>query len=69
MRENAIAAIMTDGSQQLAPSELPGRAVALREALLGDADGALTAGERVMMAEWLDRLADRVDASGEGRPR
>jgi hypothetical protein len=69
MREKAIAAITTDGSRQAAPSDLPGRAVALREALLTDADGALTAGEKGMMAEWLDRLADRVDASGEGRPR
>ena len=66
MRENAIAAIVTGGSQQPAPSDLPGRAVALREALLSDADGALTPGEKAMMAEWLDRLADRVGARGEG---
>jgi AcrR family transcriptional regulator len=66
MRENAIAATVTDGSQQPAPSDLPGRAVALREALLSDADGALTPGEKAMMAEWLDRLADRVGARGEG---
>ena len=66
MRENAIAAIVTGGSQRPAPSDLPGRAVALREALLSDADGALTPGEKAMMAEWLDRLADRVGARGEG---
>jgi len=60
MRENVIAAIVTDGSRQAAPSDLPGRAVALREALLTDAEGALTPGEKTMMAEWLDRLADRV---------
>ena len=48
-------------SQQAAPSGLPGRAVALREALLGDPDGALTPTEKAMMAEWLDRLADRPE--------
>jgi AcrR family transcriptional regulator len=62
MRENAIAAIVTETSQQPAPSGLPGRAVALREALLGDPDGALTPTEKAMMAEWLDRLADRVNS-------
>ena len=60
MRENAIAAIVTDGARRPTPSDLPGRAVALREALLSDANGALTPGEKTMMAEWLDRLADRV---------
>jgi hypothetical protein len=60
MRENAIASIATDGSKQPAPSGLPGRAVALREALLAEADGALTPAEKAMMAEWLDRLADRM---------
>jgi AcrR family transcriptional regulator len=60
LRENTIAAIMIGGSRQPAPSDLPGRAVALQEALLTDADGVLTPGEKTMMAEWLDRLADRV---------
>jgi AcrR family transcriptional regulator len=60
VRENAIAAIVTDGSQQPTPSDLPGRAVALREGLLGDTDGALTPAEKAMLAEWLDRLADRA---------
>jgi hypothetical protein len=56
---NAIAAIVTDGSQPSLASDLPGRAVALRGAVLGDdADGALTPAEKTMMAEWLDRLAD-----------
>ena len=60
IRENAIAAIVTDGSQPSPASGLPGRAVALREAVLGDdADGALTPAEKTMMAEWLDRLADQ----------
>jgi AcrR family transcriptional regulator len=62
MRESAIAAIATGDSKRPAPPDLPGRAVALREALRGNADGGLTAGERTMMAEWLDRLADRVGA-------
>ena len=60
MRENAIAAIVTNRSRRRTPSDLPGRAVALREALLADANGALTPTEKAMMAEWLDRLADRV---------
>jgi len=58
-RQNTIAAIATDTAQQPAPSDLPARAVALREALLANNNGALTAAEKMMMAEWLDRLADR----------
>jgi AcrR family transcriptional regulator len=59
IRENAMAAIMTDGAQPSLPSDLPGRAVTLREALQGDdADDALTPAEKTMMTEWLDRLAD-----------
>ncbi|WAJ45774.1 TetR/AcrR family transcriptional regulator [Mycobacterium sp. Aquia_216] len=61
-RENAIAAIATDGFRQAAPSDLPGRAVALRESLRGSTNGALTPGEKAMLAEWLDRLADQADA-------
>ncbi|WAC91170.1 TetR/AcrR family transcriptional regulator [Mycobacterium sp. Aquia_213] len=60
-RENAIAAIATDGSRQPTPSDVPGRAVALREALHGNTNGVLSVGEKAMMAEWLDRLADQVD--------
>ena len=60
-RENAIAAIATDGSRKPAPADLPGRAVALREALHSNTNGALTMGEKAMMAEWLDRLADQTD--------
>jgi AcrR family transcriptional regulator len=59
-RENTIAAIATDGSRQPTPSDVPGRAVALREALHGNTNGALTVGEKAMMAEWLDRLADQA---------
>jgi AcrR family transcriptional regulator len=61
-RENAIAAISTGGSRQPNPSDLPGRAVALREALRGNTNSALTGGEKAMLAEWLDRLANQADA-------
>ena len=61
-RENTVAAIATDGSRQPAPSDLPGRAVALRESLHDSTNGALTPGEKAMMAEWLDRLADQAHA-------
>ena len=60
---NAVAGIITDeATQRSIPSDLPGRAVALREALRGNADGALTTAERTLMAEWLDRLADRPES-------
>jgi AcrR family transcriptional regulator len=59
-RENTIAAIATTG-QRPAPPDLPGRAVALREALRNNTNGVLTAGEKAMMAEWLDRLADQAE--------
>jgi AcrR family transcriptional regulator len=60
VREDAIAAILTGGSPQPAPTDLSGRAVALREALLTDVDGELTPAENAMLAEWLNRLADRT---------
>ena len=45
--QNAIAGIITaDGAQGSTPSDLPGRAVALREALRGNPDCALTPAER-----------------------
>jgi AcrR family transcriptional regulator len=61
VRESAIAAIANVAPQHPTRSDLPGRAVALREALLADANGALTPTEKSMMAEWLDRLADRAE--------
>ena len=61
--QNATARIITGSSaQRSAPSDLAGRAVALREALRGNADGGLTPAERKLMAEWLDRLADQADS-------
>lgn len=61
-RENAIAAIASDGSRQSPPADLPGRAVALREALRGNPNGVLTGAENALLAEWLDRLADQAGA-------
>ena len=60
VRDSTLAAIATVGPQHPTRSDLPGRAVALRESLLRDADAALTPAEKSMMAEWLDRLADRA---------
>jgi AcrR family transcriptional regulator len=54
-----MAAISTDPKHnRTAMSELPGRAVALREALRDREDLPLSAAERVLLAEWLNRLAD-----------
>ncbi|MEV4053059.1 TetR/AcrR family transcriptional regulator [Amycolatopsis sp. NPDC049688] len=54
-RETVLSRILTGGGEP-AGSDLPERAIALRAGL----DGAtvLTAAERVLMAEWLDRIAD-----------
>jgi AcrR family transcriptional regulator len=61
--QNAIAGIITDeGTHRSTPSDLSGRAVALREALRDSAGDGLTGAERTLMAEWLDRLADRADS-------
>ena len=54
-----MAAIATDPKHnRTAMSELPGRAVALREALRDRDDLPLSVAERVLLAEWLNRLAD-----------
>lgn len=59
-RENALSAILNDDRQKLSTSsELPGRAVALREALGGAEHVAMTPAERGLLAEWLNRLADQ----------
>ncbi|MET0453062.1 MAG: helix-turn-helix domain-containing protein [Mycobacterium sp.] len=57
-RENAIASIMGRPSSGRARSTLAGRATALRQSL-GDDDLPLTPAERSLMAEWLNRIADR----------
>jgi AcrR family transcriptional regulator len=60
-RENALSAILNDDGQKLSTlSELPGRAVALHEALRGAEHVAMTPAERGLMAEWLNRLADQT---------
>jgi AcrR family transcriptional regulator len=46
-----------DGKPAVAP-DLPGRAVALREALRDKKGLPLTGAERALLAEWLNRLAD-----------
>jgi AcrR family transcriptional regulator len=57
MFEDMMAAISTDPTPKR-PPELAGRAVALREALRDKKDLPLTAAERDLLAEWLNRLAD-----------
>ncbi|MGW5721176.1 TetR/AcrR family transcriptional regulator [Amycolatopsis sp. NPDC003865] len=54
-RETVLTRILT-GTQEQAGSDLPERATALRAGLEGAA--ALTEAERVLMAEWLDRIAN-----------
>jgi AcrR family transcriptional regulator len=54
-RETVLSRIIT-GEAEPAESDLPGRAIALRAGLDGAA--ALTEAERVLLAEWLDRIAD-----------
>ncbi|MEU5259089.1 TetR/AcrR family transcriptional regulator [Amycolatopsis sp. NPDC021455] len=54
-RETVLDRILT-GTAEPAGSDLPERAVALRAGL--DGAGVLTEAERVLLAEWLDRIAD-----------
>jgi AcrR family transcriptional regulator len=59
-RDNALSAILA--SDQRAPTEvsdLPARAVALGEAVRKADRVCLTAAERVLFLEWVDRLADQ----------
>ena len=59
MFDDLMAAISTDPKpERSATSDLAGRAVALREALRDKEDLPLTAAERILLAEWLNRLAD-----------
>jgi hypothetical protein len=57
-RENALASIMVTSGAGKARSTLAGRATALRQAI-GDDEVPLTAAERALMVEWLDRLANK----------
>lgn len=54
-RETVLSRILT-GAEEPAGSDLPERAIALRAGLDGAA--VLTAAERVLLTEWLDRIAD-----------
>ena len=54
-RETVLSRILT-GEAEPEESDLPGRAIALRAGL--DGATALTEAERVLLAEWLDRIAD-----------
>jgi AcrR family transcriptional regulator len=63
-REHALTAFVNDTeTPEATMPTLTGRAVALREALRDDPGVALTRGERVLMAEWLNRLADNSIAA------
>lgn len=55
-RENVIRAITTDASPD-EPTDIPSRAIALRAALQEDPPRMLSHAERVLLAEWLDRVA------------
>jgi AcrR family transcriptional regulator len=59
---DTLAAITNDSDSKTA-SDLPGRAMALREALRDEEALPLTGAERTLLAEWLNRLAD----AGGGR--
>ena len=61
-REAILAAVTTDGSDEEAAGgdgrdRAANRAVALKAVLPG-AEAALTPGERALLSEWLDRIAD-----------
>jgi AcrR family transcriptional regulator len=57
--EDTMAAVTNDAERRpTTNASLSGRAVALREALLDKEDLPLTAAERSLLAEWLNRLAD-----------
>jgi AcrR family transcriptional regulator len=60
-REHALAAILNEPKRKAPQShDLPGRAVALGEAIRDDrGDVPLTVAERRLLREWLDRLADQ----------
>lgn len=65
-RENALWSIMNDDPKPSSLPDLSGRAVALREALRGRTDAPMTSAEGEMLAEWLDRLADRIPGRDDG---
>ena len=59
MFDNLMAAMSTDPKPEgSATPDLPGRAMALREALRDNESLPVTIAERDLLAEWLNRLAD-----------
>jgi AcrR family transcriptional regulator len=57
--DDTLAAITNQTtSRPRATASLPGRAIALREALRDQPNGPLTSAEGDLLAEWLNRLAD-----------
>jgi hypothetical protein len=57
--EDTMSAIATNAKRKTAATaDLPGRAVALREALRDKNGLPMTAAERGLLSEWLNRLAD-----------
>ncbi|MGH3146974.1 MAG: TetR-like C-terminal domain-containing protein, partial [Rubrobacter sp.] len=61
-REAVLAAVTTDESdeapgERIGPDRVANRAVALG-AVLDEAEGRITPGERALLSEWLDRIAD-----------
>jgi AcrR family transcriptional regulator len=57
-RENVLRAITTDSGPMRLSTGIAGQAAALRELLSHDDSPTLTAAERTLLAEWLNRLAD-----------
>ncbi|AWS47644.1 TetR/AcrR family transcriptional regulator [Streptosporangium sp. 'caverna'] len=58
-RDHVLRTITTgDGPDPASATGVPNRAVALREALRHDGTDTLTANERALLADWLDRMAD-----------
>jgi len=55
-RETVLARILIDAAEPSGADDLSGRAIALRAGLPGAT--ALTDAERVLLSEWLDRIAD-----------
>jgi AcrR family transcriptional regulator len=57
--DDSVAAITNQAKPRpRATTSLPGRAIALREALRDQPNAPLTSAERDLLAEWLNRLAD-----------
>lgn len=58
-RENAVSSIVATTGLKRARSATSARAAALREAIRDGSDVPLTAAERELLSEWLNRISDR----------